>query len=233
VEKLLLFGFLTWFTGNPLLALLAVLFLSGLGYGYVSGSLFRAPRAIERWSAIRQLDRAVVTNPHDAVARADLGRLLVEAGRPARALPHLEAAAERAPEVAETAYYLGAACLGTGDLARGSRLIEQALARDPKLRYGEPHLALADYFLGHGRPAEALPHLERFTAIHASSVEGRYKLARAALAAGDPGRARAALDEAASLYRAAPSFKRREERLWRLKAAWLRRRLLAAGSTIG
>jgi tetratricopeptide (TPR) repeat protein len=225
VEKLLFFGLLTWITGNPLLALVAVLLLSGAGYGYVSGSLFRVPRAIGRWTAIRQLERAVATNPHDAVARADLGRLLVEAGRPARALPHLEAAAERAPEVAETAYYLGAACLGVDDLARGRRLIEQALARDPKLRYGEPHLALADYFLGHGRAAEALPHLERFTAIHASSVEGRYKLARAALAAGQPTQARAALDEAAQVYRAAPSFKRREERLWRLKAAWLGRRV--------
>ena len=228
MEKLLFFGLLTWITGSPLLALVAVLLLSGLGYGYVSGGLFRAPRAIERWSAIRQLERAVATNPHDAAARADLGRLLVEAGRPARALPHLEAAAERAPEVAETAYYLGAACLGAGDLARGQLLIEHALAADPKLRYGEPHLALADYFLGHGRPAEALPHLERFTAIHASSVEGRYKLARAAFAAGTPARARAALDEAADVYRAAPSFKRREERLWRLKAAWLRRRVTAA-----
>jgi tetratricopeptide (TPR) repeat protein len=185
------------------------------------------PRAIERWSGIRQLERAVAANPHDAAARADLGRLLVEAGRPARALPHLEMAAARAPEVAETAYYLGAACLGAGDLARGRPLIEGALARDPKLRYGEPHLALGDYFLAHGQPAEALPHLERFTAIHASSVEGRYKLARAALGAGEPARARAALDEAVEVYRAAPPFKRREERIWRLKAAWLGRRVPA------
>lgn len=228
MEKLLLFGLLTWITGNPLLALLAVVLLSGLGYGYVSGGLFRVPRAIERWSAIRQLERAVAANPHDAAARADLGRLLVEVGRPARALPHLEMAAARAPEVAETAYYLGAACLGTGDLARGRPLIELALARDPKLRYGEPHLALGDYFLARGQPAEALPHLERFTAIHASSVEGRYKLARAALGAGEPARAQAALDEAADVYRAAPPFKRREERLWRLKTAWLRRRVPAA-----
>jgi tetratricopeptide (TPR) repeat protein len=233
VEKLLLFGLLTWITGNPLLALLAVVLLSGLGYGYVSGSLFRAPRALERWAGIRQLERAVATNPHDAAARADLGRLLVEAGRPARALPHLEAAVARAPEVSETLYYLGAARLRLGDLAGGRLLVEQALARDPKLRYGEPHLALADYFLARGQPAEALPHLERFTAIHASSVEGRYKLARAALAAGEPERARAALDEAVAVYRGAPAFKRREGRLWRLKAAWLRRRVPTSGPVVG
>ena len=229
MEKLLLFGVLTWITGNPLLALLAVLLLSGVGYGYLSGGLLRVPRAIERWTAIRQLEHTVAANPHDASARSDLGRFLVEAGRPARARPHLEAAAARAPDVAETLYYLGAARLRLGDLAGGRPLVEEALARDPKLRYGEPHLALADYYLARGRAAEALPDLERFTALHASSVEGRYKLACAALAAGRPAHARAALEEAVQVYRAAPGFKRREERLWRLKTGWLRRRLPPGG----
>jgi tetratricopeptide (TPR) repeat protein len=229
MEKLLLFGLLSWITGNPLLALLAVLLLSGMGYGYLTGGLFRMPRALERWGTIRQLERTLAANPHDAAARADLGRLLVESGRPGRARPHLEAAVARAPEVTEALYFLGAARLGLGDLAGGQPLVEEALSRDPKLRYGEPHLTLGDYFLTHGDPARALPHLERFTALHASSVEGRYKLARASLAAGQVERARAALDEAVAAYRAAPTFKRREERLWRLKAAWLRRRLPPEG----
>jgi tetratricopeptide (TPR) repeat protein len=227
MEKLLFFTLLTWLTGNPLLALLAVLLLSGAGYGYVSGRLFRIPRAIDRWLAIRRLEPAVATNPHDATARADLGRLLVEAGRPARALPHLEEAHARAPEVVETRYFLGAARLGVGDTAGGRRLIEEALAGDPRLRYGEPHLALANHHLARGEPAEALPHLERFTGLHASSVEGRYKLARALLATGRAPAARAALDEAIAAYRSAPAFKRREERIWRLRAGWLRWRLPA------
>ncbi len=112
-----------------------------------------------------------------------------------------------------------------GDLAGGRPLIEQALAQEPKLRYGEPHLTMANYHLDRGEPARALPYLEEFTALHASSVEGRYKLARAYLAAGQPARARTALDEAIQAYRGSPPFKRREERLWRLKAGWLRRRL--------
>lgn len=225
MEKIFLFGLLTWITGNPLLAVLAVLLVTAAGYGYATGALVRLPRELERWTTIRELERSARTNPHDATARADLGRLLVEAGRPARALPHLEAAAARAPEVNETLYYLGAARLGVGDLAGGRPLVEQALARDPKLRYGEPHLRLADYYLARGEAREALPHLERFTALHASSVEGRYKLARAWLATGRPDRARAVLDEAVQAHRTSPGFKRREERLWRLKASWLRRRL--------
>ena len=172
MRNLFLFGVLTWMTGNPILALIVVLVVSAAGYGYVSGQLLRIPRVVDRWLTIRELDRAVGTNPHDATAQADLGRLLVEAGQPARALSHLEAAHARAPEVAETAYYLGAALLRLGDATRGRPLIEEALSRDPHLGYGEPYLRLADYYLDHGRPAEALAHLERFAEMHASSVEG-------------------------------------------------------------
>jgi tetratricopeptide (TPR) repeat protein len=222
MRNLFLFGVLTWMTGNPILALVVVLAVSAAGYGYLSGRLFRIPRTVDRWLTIRELSRAVSTNPHDATAQADLGRLLVEAGQPARALPHLEIAYARAPEVAETAYYLGAARLRLGDATAGRPLIEKALAQDPRLGYGEPHLRLADYNLEHGQPAEALTHLDRFTEIHASSVEGHYKRARAHAAMGQADRARAALDEAVRAYRGAPRFKRRDERLWRLRTAWLR-----------
>ena len=81
----------------------------------------------------------------------------------------------------------GAARLRLGDEVHGRPLIEAALARDPRLGYGEPHLRLADYYLDHGQPAEALTHLERFTEMHASSVEGQYKLARAYQATGQRG----------------------------------------------
>ncbi len=223
--RLLLFGLITWVTGRPLLALVVVLLITATGYGYLFGQLLRIPRAVNRRLAIRELDRAVHMNPHDATARADLGRLLVEAGQPGRALEHLEAARARAPEVPENAYYLGAARLSLGDGAGGRPLIEEALGRDPRLGYGKPHLKLGDYFLERGQAAEALVHLERFTELHASSVEGRYKLARAYLATGQADRARAALDDAVRAYRGAPRFKRREERLWRLRAGWLRWRI--------
>lgn len=221
MRGLLLFSLLTWMTGNPVLALVIVVVISAAGYGYVSARIFRIPRAINRWMTIRELERTVKTNPHDATARADLGRLLVEAGQPARALPHLEAAHARAPEVIESTYYLGAARLRLGDEGRGRPLIEEALARDPRIGYGEPYLRLADFYLDRGRAAEALSYLERFVELHASSVEGQYKLARAYVATGHTDRARAALDEAARAYSGAPRFKRREERLWRLRVAWL------------
>jgi tetratricopeptide (TPR) repeat protein len=222
MRSLLLFTLLTWMTGNPILALVIVALIAAAGYGYVSARIFQVPRAFNRWLAIRELERTVRTNPHDANARADLGRLLLEAGWPARALPHLEAAYARAPEVTETAYALGAARLRLGDESGGRPLIEEALARDARIAYGEPHLRLADFYLARGRAPEALPHLEHFLAMHASSVEGQYKLARACVATGQGDRARAALNEAARAYGGAPRFKRREERLWRLRVAWLR-----------
>ena len=222
MRSLLLFGFLTWMTGNPILALVIVALISAAGYGYLSARIFQVPRAVNRWLTIRELERTVKVNPHDANARADLGRLLLESGQAVRALQHLEASHSRAPEVVETGYYLGAARLRLGDEGGGRPLVEEALARDPRIGYGEPHLRLADYYLGHGRAADAFPHLERFIAMHASSVEGQYKLARACVATGQTDRARSALDEAARAYSGAPRFKRREERLWRLRVAWLR-----------
>jgi hypothetical protein len=86
-------------------------------------------------------------------------------------------------------------------------------------------LTLADYHLRRGEAAEAIPPLAAFTAIHASSVEGRYKLARAHVSTGERDAARLAAEDAIRVYRASPPFRRREERLWRLKAGWLRRRL--------
>jgi predicted Zn-dependent protease len=222
VRNLFLFAVLTWMTGNPLLALVLVALVAAVTYGYITARIFRVPRAIQRWRTIRELRHAVALNPHDANAQADLGRLLVEAGDPARAVPHLEAAHARAPEVAETTYYLGAARLRLGDERGGRPLVEEALARDPRLGYGEPHLRLGDYYLERGQAAEALVHLERFAEVHASSVEGQYKLARACQALGDLKRARTALEEARRAYRGAPVFKRREERLWWIRAAWLR-----------
>jgi len=224
VEKFFLFVLLSWITGNPLLALLAILLMSAGAYGYLTGRIFRLPRAVTRSRTIRELERAVRTNPHDAAARADLGRLLVEARRHREAVPHLEMAAARMPEVAETLYYLGAARLGAGDRDEGQPLIEEALARDPRLRYGEPHLTLGDYYLDRD-PARAVPYLEELTALNVSSVEGRYKLARAYLAIAEPERARRALDDAIETYRGSPAFRRREERLWRLRAGWLRRKI--------
>ncbi len=224
MEKLFLFALLSWITGQPLVALLAVLLLSGAGYGYLSGRFFRIPRALARGGTIRELERTLRANPHDAAARSDLGRLLVEAGRPGAALTHLEAAVARMPDAPETLYYLGAARLGVGDAA-GRPLVERALALDPKLRYGQPQLTLGEYHLRSGAPADAIAPLRAFTATNASSVEGRYKLARACLAAGERDDAREAVEDAIRAYRDSPPFRRREERLWRLKAGWLRRRL--------
>jgi tetratricopeptide (TPR) repeat protein len=159
VRSLFLFAVLTWMTGNPILALVLVLLVSAVTYGYLTARLFRVPRAIHRWRAIRELGRAVALNPHDASAQADLGRLLVDAGDPARALSHLEIAHTRAPEVAETTYYLGAARLRLGNEASGRPLVEEALARDPRLGFVEPHLRLGVFFLELDHPDVALVHL--------------------------------------------------------------------------
>lgn len=228
MEKFVLFALLTWLTHNPLLALLLVLLLSATGFGYFSGGFVRLPRAFHRWRTIAELRQAVATNPHDAAARSDLGRLLVEAGKPREALDHLEAAIQRMPDQAETLYVLGAARLGVGDHAQGRPAVERALALDPRLRYGEPYLTLADFYLERKEYAQAIPLLEECVGINASSVEGRYKLGQALWASGDAKGAEAILTEAVEIFPQLPGFRRRVARPWKWKAQLLLGKVRAA-----
>lgn len=222
MEKFVLFGLLAWLTQNPLLALLVVLLLSAGGYGYFSGGFFRLPQAFHRWRTIVELRREVAVNPHNAAARADLGRLLVEAGRHREALGHLEQALPRMPDQPETLYFLGAACLGVGDEERGRPAVERALALNPRLRYGEPYLTLANFYLGRKDYARAIPHLEEYVSLNTSSIQGRYKLGQALWATGDGKRAEAVLAEALEIFPQLPGFRRRVARPW----VWRTRLLL-------
>ena len=46
MRNLFLFAVLTWMTGNPILALVVVVLVSAVTYGYITARLFRVPRAI-------------------------------------------------------------------------------------------------------------------------------------------------------------------------------------------
>jgi len=183
--------------------------------------LFGLPQAFKRWQIIVELRRSVERNPHDAAAQADLGRLLVEAGRHREALGHLEQAIQRMPDQPETLYFLGAARLGVGDHEQGRPLVERALALDPKLRYGEPYLTLADFYLERKEYDRAIPLLEEYGGINASSLQGRYKLGQALWAVGDAERAEAVLSEGLEIFPQLPGFRRRVARPWRWRTRLL------------
>lgn len=217
MRNLFLFFIITFLTGSPVFAIVVIVILYlALDYQFVGFSRHWL-RAFRRGSEIRSLARTLSVNPHDAAARSDLGRLLVDARRYTEAVSHLEPAMERMSETAETPCYLGLAYLWTGKVAEGEALIRSALEKDPKFRYGEPYLRWGEYLLSAGRAAEAAEALEKFRSIHTSSVEGFYRLGEAYRRSGEPGKAGSAYRSALDMFRRSPGYKRRAERLWAWK----------------
>jgi tetratricopeptide (TPR) repeat protein len=217
MRNLFLFFLITLLTGSPVIAMLVILaFYLVLDYQFI-GLSRRLFGRFRRFGAIRSLVRELAVNPHDASARRDLGRLLVDARRFHEAVPHLEMAMERMPDSDEAACDLGLAYLRTGKVTEGEMMIRKALERSPKLRYGEPYLRWGEFLLRQGRAAEAAERLERFRSIFSSSVEGHYLLGMAYLRAGERDKAVTAYRAALEMFRRSPGYKRREERLWAWK----------------
>ncbi|MFQ5897058.1 MAG: hypothetical protein ACE5JN_02255 [Candidatus Methylomirabilia bacterium] len=220
--RLWLFLFLTWITRNQLLSLVVVLLLSAGSYGYLTGRLFGVGPLLRDWRTMRALNRTVATNPHDLTARSELGRLLVWRRRDEEAIGMLTPVVERHPDLVGARADLGLAFLRTGQVAEGKRDLAEALALDPKLRYGEPLLHWADATLHRGELAKGIRLLEEHRELYGSSVEGLYKLGRADLGSGDRRKAREAPQAALLAYRTSPRFKRRMDRGWWLATHLLR-----------
>jgi tetratricopeptide (TPR) repeat protein len=227
MRSLLLFFFLTFLTGNPILAILIIVGIYlFLDYQFV-GFSHRLFKGVRRGSTIRMLERGLLINPNDAAAQSDLGRLLVEAGRYREAVPVLEKAMDRMSESEETRCDLGLAYLWTGKPDEGQRLIQEAMEQNPKFRYGDPLMRWGLYLVKHGQPQKAAGILEKFLSIHSSSVEGHYLLGEAYRMTGRWREAREIYRRANALFRQSPGYKRRAERLW----VWMVRfRLLVGGA---
>ena len=112
----------------------------------VSGRWFNPASLWRRHNTVNELKKLLDVNDHDVGAHNDLGRILVDKGRHAEALPHMEKAIARMDEAAETNYFLGLARLHTGDTERGLAAVERALEISPGFLYGEPRLALARWY---------------------------------------------------------------------------------------
>ncbi|HSG04936.1 MAG TPA: tetratricopeptide repeat protein, partial [Nitrospiria bacterium] len=214
MRNVLLFFFITFLTGNPILAILiiiAIYLLIDYQYVGVSRSLFRKVR---RGNEIRSLAHELRINPNDAAARSDLGRLLVHAHRYPEAVGHLEQAYERMHESEETTCFLGIAYLWTGKPEEGEALIQKALEKNPKFRYGEPYLKWGEYLLSEGKHSKAVEVLEKFGTIHSSSVEGNFLLGEAYRGVGEGAKAKTAYRTALEMFAQSPGYKRRQERPW-------------------
>jgi tetratricopeptide (TPR) repeat protein len=169
-------------------------------------------------SRIGSLQTEVSANPGNATARRDLARIWLEKHRPRRALPLLAEALARDPEDKELHYLQGLAELAAGQHAAAVETFIALVQRDPSFRYGEAYLRAGDALIALERWDDADDALERFARINSSSIEGRYKRARVKGARKDADGRRAAVRDLREVWRALPSFQRRHQLGWYLRA---------------
>lgn len=167
---------------------------------------------------VRSLRQQVELNPANATARAQLAEIWLARHRARRAIPLLEQALERDPSSAELLYLLGLARLRAGDPARAVEALGDAIARDPKVRYGSAYLAQGAALAKLRRYDEAVAAYRSYVRINTSSVEGYCRLAAALEYAHDLPGARRARAEALDTYRVLPAFQRRGQFGWWVRA---------------
>jgi tetratricopeptide (TPR) repeat protein len=166
----------------------------------------------------RSLQAQIELNPANATASVQLAEIRLAGWRPGRAVPLIEQALKRDAKSAELHYLLGQAWLRGGEPEAALAPLAEAVALDPKVRYGAAYLAIGDAQRQVGRLAEAIEAFERYVRIHTSSLEGYYKLARARQQNHDDAGARRARAEALETFRVLPRYQRRQQLMWWIKA---------------
>ena len=216
--------YLFWF-GVPLLfALLAhPIVLVVIVVALIARRWLPDPVLIARTAGrVRSLETQIALNPANATASAQLAEIRLTGWRPGRAIPLLEQALRRDPKSAELNYLLGLARVRGGQAEAALEPLASALAVDQKVRYGSAYLTIGDALREVGRLDEAIEAYERYVKINTSSLEGYCKLARARQQNRDDEGARRARAEALDTYRMLPSYQRRRQLRW-----WLRARFAA------
>ena len=172
-------------------------------------------------SRINTLEAEVHANPGNVTARRELAGIWLEKHRPRWALPLLAEALARDPDAKELLYLQGLSQLQAGEPAKAVETFIALVQREPSFRYGEPYLRAADGLIALERWDDADDALERFARINSSSIEGRYKRARVKGARKDAAGRRAAVRDLLEVWRALPSFQRRHQLGWYVRARLL------------
>jgi tetratricopeptide (TPR) repeat protein/mono/diheme cytochrome c family protein len=143
------------------------------------------------------LETMLASAPDDTELHDDAGVLALLLGRPAVAVSHFRASAERKPQSAAAHYNVGTALTSAGLFDDAIAAYERALAIDP--RYAKALNNLADTLMSAGRIAEAIPRYEQAVALDPSLPEARNNLGAALWRRGDYPRAERELREALRL----------------------------------
>ena len=167
-----------------------------------------------------ELDRLeAVDSPYN---HGKAGSVLLARGSAARALPHLETAAQGEPDSAEWQYRLGQALLMLRRPDDARRALERCVSIDEEHAYGAAMLRLAEALVAESEGERALEVLARAERNHGPSPESAYRKGQALRALGRKDEARKSFSEVSKLASNAPKFQRRDATAWATRA-WLAR----------
>ncbi len=219
--KFILYTAIYAITGNPFLALIAILAVYVLVDRAFLGFIPDPFRAFRKSSRIKELKNVVSDNPGDGRSLKELGVLLAEKGDFAVAKSYFEKAEAKMSDDAEFDYHYGVSAARCGDVAKGREWLDRALRISPRLKYGEPYLAFAEILIEREDYEGALPLLENFLKIHSSSSRGLYQMGTVKLKLGMKEEGESCLRESVKAFKASPFFKRKTDRKWAWKSRFL------------
>jgi tetratricopeptide (TPR) repeat protein len=211
------FSVLWLLTGSPVSAALILLAVYAVTDWYTFGFLRGLARLVANWRRMRRLEPALLHNPHDRKARADLGEILVDQRRYARAIEVLKPLVDHDPGDLNALYLLGVACLNAGRLEQGELFLSEVHGADPGFRLGRARLEIGRSRLKRRDPRAVEP-LAGYVKDHPHTVEGRWLLAQAHALAGDAGEAAAEKERCWREYQTSLPYQRRLDRLWAWRA---------------
>lgn len=216
--KFFLLYFVLAILSNPLLALIIIFIIFLLVDRRYMRWFPRFMHRLKNEQRLRQLLKEVEANPHNVTEKLEIGRLYADRKRFNRAIPYLEGALGRIHRHAEGLFYLGWCYLRTGRVEAGKAYIEEALELNPRLRYGDPYLRLAEFDMEREDYKQALNSLERADEAGLSNAELEYKKGQIQQKLGHKEKASQAYERVIQLYRTSPKYIKKEERRWALLA---------------
>jgi tetratricopeptide (TPR) repeat protein len=210
-----IFGFfLLWrLLGNPFFAILVIMIIVYLLDRRFVGVFPSLTKPFKRMGQISKLRSRISMNPSDVSSKHELARLLIERKHNAEALKLLESIEDQSWDSAEFWDDLGTVYLRQGNIQKGEACILKALEMNPRVKYGQPYLRLAEVYKNNDR-SKAVDYVHRFQEIHSSSCEGYYLLGMMYKALDRKDDAKTAFQESIDIYRSLPKYKKRQERKW-------------------
>ncbi len=217
MSKVMLFIFLSWLTGNPLIAILVLLVIVYFLDRRFVGVFPSISKPFKRYRNISKLRQQLSLNHFDVSSKRELARLLLETKKFKEAHDLLEEVKPYSETSAEYWDDLGTALIGLGRLEEGETQILHALSLNERVKYGQPYLHLATAFREKD-PQKALRYAAKFGEIQSSSSEACYLLGSLYHSLGQKEEAKRALSESMAIYRSLPKYKKRHERKWALRS---------------